>query len=97
MISVVMLMSRFAAFIHSMRSRYCSRVYSALHRLQDGVEPLCTGRCTWSQSVGSLDGFDDVSGEIARMRSSEAHAPDAGISPTATSSSAKAHLAGGSR
>ena len=52
MMSVVMLISRLAALIQAMRSRYQSRVYSRAMALRTAVEPDCTGRCTWSQSVG---------------------------------------------
>ncbi len=61
-------------------------MYSRAIILSTRAEPDCTGRCTWSQSVGyGVDGLDDVAGEVARVAGGEAHAPDAG------------HLANGSQ
>src|SRR5260370_9297448 len=50
--SLVMLMSRLAALIQLMRSRYQSRVYSRDIAFTTAVELDCTGGCIWSQSVG---------------------------------------------
>ena len=50
--SLVMLMSRLAALIQLMRSRYQSRVYSRAMALRTAVEPDWTGRWMWSQRVG---------------------------------------------
>ncbi len=46
MMSLVMLISRRAAFIHEIRSMYSSRVYSRCMASSTRVDPLCTGRCT---------------------------------------------------
>ena len=63
MMSEVMLISRFAALIHAMRSRYHSRVYSRAIAFSTSLDPLCTGRCTWSQSVGTASSTSTMSFE----------------------------------
>ena len=78
MISVVMEIDLyFAARIHAMRSRYCSRVYSRAMAARTRDEPLCTGRCTWSQSVGTESMASTISrAEMARMRGGKPHPAD---------------------
>ena len=61
MMSVVMLISRLRRLHPGDAFQILLARVSALHGFSTRVEPLCTGRCTWSQSVGyDIDGFDDV-------------------------------------
>ena len=78
MMSVESEICRRAALIQPIRSRYHSGVYSLAISLSTRAEPDCTGRCTWSQSVGTASiGLHDVAGKVARVAGGKAYAPNA--------------------
>ena len=77
MMSEVSEMSRFAALVQAMRSRYHSRVYSRCIAWRTAVEPDCTGKMHMiAEGRDCVDSVDDVLGEVAGMRGGEANALD---------------------
>ena len=77
-ISVESEIGRRAALIQAIRSRYHSGVYSRAIIFSTRAEPDCTGRCTWSQSVGyGVDRLHNVPRKVPRMAGGKPHPPDA--------------------
>ena len=98
MMSVESEICRRAALIHPIRSRYHSGVYSRAIASSTRAEPDCTGRCTWSQSVGTRS----IASTISRVKSRgwlvmKRTRRMPGTSPTAASNSAKLDFPSGSR
>ena len=68
-----MLISRFADFIHAMHWD-CLAGVEALHRVQYAIRSALHRQVYVVAECGnSVDGFDDVASEVARMRCGEAH------------------------
>ena len=90
-------MSRLAALVQAMRSRYQSRVYSRCMALRTAVLPDWTGRWTWSQRVGTAS----MTSTMSRVKSRGWEVVKRTrwmplTSPTAARSSAKVRLPLGS-
>ena len=78
MMSVVMLMGRWADWIHAMRWRYCSLLYSRCMAASMRVEPLCHPQMHVVAKRGhGIDGFDDVRRKVTRMGRGEAYPANA--------------------
>ena len=78
MMSEVSEISRLAALVQAMRSRYQSRVYSrCMARRTSGAAGLHGQMDVVAERGHGVDGVDDVLGEVARVRGGEADALDA--------------------
>ncbi len=96
MMSVVMLISRLADFIHAMRSNTDHECTGAAWPRDPRGAGLHRQVNVVAQGRDCFDGIDDVLAEIARMRRGEADAADSWDFATAASSSAKVFFLPGS-
>ncbi len=65
MMSVVMAIDRLAPRIIAIFSKYSSREYVRCMARSTLVEPDCTGKCTWSQILGS----DSIASTMSAVKS----------------------------